>query len=273
MRAHFLLVLTVTLCIQFHYTLSQTPRFYQCGDDGDCPRGARCVDDNDNYFNDRNAMGNYGRCRCDTGLYPYTGDIRLTVDPGIFDQQTISCRGIYTHKIGVKTLRFIKLLFLFSLRPKWRIARKLTKAVICLMLQSLADAIKQTQIVFFVFPNWSNFRSWVIFNQIVHKDGKLSEKFQFSFWSKLPLYLILVYDRKELLGSILFAVLSIFEGGGVMSWNFLVEKLLWSLQSTFILYMKNKIMIWTTTKNQKLLSGNHEILCLFLSDLLDLFFY
>lgn len=93
MRAHFFLILTVALCIQFRYTLSETPRFYQCRNDGDCPQGARCVDDNGGSYY---GGGNYGRCRCDTGLYPYTGDTRLTVDLGINDERTISCRGITT---------------------------------------------------------------------------------------------------------------------------------------------------------------------------------
>lgn len=91
MRAHFFLFLTVALCIQFHYTLSQSSRFYECRDDNDCPRYARCVDDRGDYFNN-GVPGDYGRCRCDPGYYPYYGDTELTLDLDRLDDREISCR-------------------------------------------------------------------------------------------------------------------------------------------------------------------------------------
>lgn len=90
MRAHFFLFLTVALCIQFHYTLSQSSRFYECRDDNDCPRYARCVDDRGDYFS--NGGADYGRCRCDPEYYPYYGDTELTLDLDRFDDREISCR-------------------------------------------------------------------------------------------------------------------------------------------------------------------------------------
>ncbi|XP_011452364.2 adhesion G protein-coupled receptor E1 [Magallana gigas] len=95
MRAHFFLFLTVALCIQFHYTLSQSSRFYECRDDNDCPRYSRCVDDRGDYFS--NGGADYGRCRCDTGYYPYYGDTELTLDLDRFDDREISCRSRDTY--------------------------------------------------------------------------------------------------------------------------------------------------------------------------------